>query len=102
MKVSENLGTLFLGIWLIISALFSLASLHVPVVSNLLPLLGLTAGILILLGSIKITKSVGFILLGIWLILRGLMPFIYFNIPYMEYVVDILGIAAGILILLRR
>ena len=102
MKVSENLGTLFLGIWLIVSALFSLANLHVPVVSNLLPLVGLTAGILILLGSIKITKSLGFILLGIWLILRGLMPFVYFHIPYLEYLVDLLGIGAGILILLRR
>ena len=102
MKVSENLGTLFLGIWLIVAAVFSLLNIHNAVVANLLPLIGLVTGILILLGSIKITKSVGFILLGVWLIIRGLMPFVYFHVPYLEYIVDLLGIVAGILIILKR
>ena len=102
MKISENLGILFLGIWLILSGLFSLLNVHVPIMANLLPLLAVIAGLLILLGSVQPARSLGFILLGIWLVLKGLSPFIYVHIPYFAYLVDLLGIVGGILILLRR
>ena len=102
MKLSDNLGTLLLGIWLILTGLLSLLNIYVPILANLLPLLALVAGILILLGSAKLTKSLGFVLLGIWLILRGLSPFLYVGIPYFGVFIDLLALAAGVLILLRR
>ncbi|HEX7723853.1 MAG TPA: hypothetical protein VF397_16950 [Pyrinomonadaceae bacterium] len=48
-------------------------------------------------------KNLGTILLGLWLILTGLLPFL--NIKVSSTVTTglaVLGIAAGILILLRR
>lgn len=102
MKISDNLGTLFLGVWLVSTGSLSLLNLHVPILANLIPLVALVAGLLILLGSVKPTKSLGFVFLGIWLILKGLTPFLYIRIPYFGFLIDFLGIVAGILILLRR
>jgi len=102
MKHSENLTTVLLGIWLIASALISLLSLNSQILFNLVPILALIAGILILLGTIKPNKSLGFLLLACWLILKGLSPFLYVRIPYFGFLVDILSIIAGVLILLKR
>ena len=102
MKHSENITTFLLGFWLIASALVSLLPIHVPIILNLVPILALISGILILLGTIKPNKSLGFLLLACWLILKGLTPFLYVRIPYFGYLVDLLGIIAGILILLKR
>jgi hypothetical protein len=102
MRLSENLGTLLLAVYIILTGLVSLFNLHHPIVANLTPLIALVCGILILLGSVKISKSLGFILLGIWLVLKGLSPFIYVRIPYFGVLVDLLALAAGVLILLRR
>lgn len=102
MKISENIGSLFLSLWLIVSSLISLLNLHVPILANIIPLIAIIAGLLILVGKPQLPKTLGFILLGIWLVLKGLSPFLYVNIPYFSYVVDILAVAAGVLILLKR
>lgn len=102
MKLSQNLGTLLLAIWLIITGLISLLNIHIALLSNLLPLIALITGILLILGSAKFPKSLGVLLLAVWLILKGLSPFLSVHIPYFDYLVNILAIVAGILILLRR
>ncbi len=50
----------------------------------------------------KLTKSLGMLLLGIWLILTGLMQVITLPIPEMGFVMAVLAIVAGIFILLGR
>jgi len=50
----------------------------------------------------KITKNVGLLLLGIWLILTGLLPLIDMASPGMVTVMAVLAIAAGALILVGR
>lgn len=50
----------------------------------------------------KLTKRLGFLLLGIWLIVMGLIPLIYLNISGLDTIMAILAIAAGVLILLER
>lgn len=102
MKISEDLGSLLLGIYLSVSGLLSLSGLHIAVLSNLLPLVALVAGLLLLIGTGKLPKSLGIILLGVWLILKGLLPFIHVGFHYFAFLTDGLAIAAGILILLRR
>jgi hypothetical protein len=47
-------------------------------------------------------KGLGGVLLGIWLIARGLLPYLTFTIPYRETIMSILAVAAGISILLER
>jgi hypothetical protein len=52
------------------------------------------------MANFKVTKSLGMILLGIWLILTGLIPVLKLNISGFPAIMDVLAIAAGVLILL--
>jgi hypothetical protein len=49
----------------------------------------------------KITRNIGFLLLGIWLILMGLAEFVP-AIKGLATILPILAIAAGIFILINR
>ena len=53
--------------------------------------------------NIKVTKNIGMLLLGIWLVVSGLVaivPDVFFN--GLRVIMAILAILAGIFILLRR
>jgi hypothetical protein len=50
--------------------------------------------------KLKVTKSLGMILLGIWLILTGLIPMLKLYFSGMSVIMQILAIAAGVLIVL--
>ena len=48
------------------------------------------------------TKGLGRLLLGIWLIANGLLPFLTIRIPNQGVILAILAVAAGILIIVDR
>jgi hypothetical protein len=50
----------------------------------------------------KVTRSLGMLLLGIWLILSGLIPLLGLSFSGLGMVMAILAVAAGALILLGR
>jgi hypothetical protein len=50
----------------------------------------------------KLTKNLGFLLLGIWLIMTGLISVLSFTFAGLPLVMAVLAIAAGVLILLGR
>ena len=50
----------------------------------------------------RLPKNLGIILLGIWLILWGVLPLLRISFPASQTILELLAIAAGILILLRR
>ncbi len=50
----------------------------------------------------KLTKRIGMLLLGIWLILTGLIALLNFSFAGLGIIMAILVIAAGIFILLER
>ena len=50
----------------------------------------------------KLTKSLGMLSLGIWLILTGLMQVVALPIPEMGSLMALLAIIAGVFILLGR
>ncbi len=111
MKISSNLGMILLAIWLILTGLLPLLRISIPGGETLLAILAIAAGILILLGpsrlaggfkSVQLTRSLGMILLGIWLILVGLLPLLGLNIPAEATILALLAVAAGVLILLGR
>jgi hypothetical protein len=52
--------------------------------------------------NMKLTKSLGMLLLGIWLILTGLIQLLSFSFAGLPIIMAILAIAAGVLILLGR
>ena len=102
MKVSETFGTALLGVWLILTGLISLLPIYIPIVVDVLPLVALIAGILLLITSASLPRSFGVFLLALWLILKGLMPYLLVRVPNPGILTDILAVVAGVLILVRK
>jgi len=50
MKLNRNLGTLLLGIWLVLTALISLIDLRFSGLGTIMSVLALVAGLLIVVG----------------------------------------------------
>ncbi|HEU4682069.1 MAG TPA: hypothetical protein VFS51_10000 [Gemmatimonadales bacterium] len=50
----------------------------------------------------KLTKNLGLLLLGIWLILTGLIPLLNLGLSGLGTLMAILAVAAGALILMGR
>jgi len=50
----------------------------------------------------KLSQDMGMLLLAIWLILKGLMPLLHLSFRNSGTVLDLLAIAAGVLILFDR
>jgi len=50
----------------------------------------------------KITKNIGLLLLGIWLIATGLIPLLSISFSGLSTIMAILAIAAGALIIVGR
>ena len=48
------------------------------------------------------TKNIGFLLLGIWLIMTGLFPLLNFGFSGQGTVMAVLALAAGVLIIAGR
>jgi len=48
------------------------------------------------------TKNLGMLLLGIWLIVTGVLPFLHLDFANMGLVLSVLAIAAGVCVLLGR
>jgi hypothetical protein len=100
----QNWGVILLGVWLIAAGLTSLLGVRFSGGETLLSFLAIAAGALLLIGArkIKLRAGLGLILLSVWLILTGLLPFINLSFPGLEVALAILAIAAGVLLLLKR
>lgn len=99
---SRYLGTILLGIWLILTGLLPLVTIKVPGAEIVLAILAIAAGVLVLLRPGQVSRTLGVILLCAWLILSGLVAITSLAIPGGVLVLGVLAIAAGILILLGR
>lgn len=50
----------------------------------------------------KFTKSIGMLLLGVWLIVHGLQGLVNFNFSGLDTIMGVVAIAAGALILVGK
>jgi hypothetical protein len=50
----------------------------------------------------KRNSKIGWILLGLWLIIRGLIVILQFHITNLDILLAILAVAAGVLIIMDR
>jgi len=50
----------------------------------------------------RLGKNTGLLLLGVWLILSGLLPFLRVSLPHSGTLLPLLAIAAGVLLLVGR
>jgi hypothetical protein len=111
----RNLGILLLAIWLILTGIIPLLGLNFPQSGLLLAILAIAAGVFLLVeargGWVRgrggnrrdwYAGNLGFLLLGIYLILVGILPFLRITAPGLNMILAVLAIAAGLLLLLRR
>ena len=54
------------------------------------------------MAKFKMIKGLGMLLLGVWLIMTGLIPLLNINVSGLPVIMQVLAVAAGFLILLRR
>jgi uncharacterized membrane-anchored protein len=52
--------------------------------------------------SMKLASNTGMLLLGIWLVLTGLTPFLNLNIQALPTLMNVLAVAAGAMILMNK
>ena len=50
----------------------------------------------------RLSTNAGMALLGVWLILTGMHPFLKYGIPYGTTLLPLLAVAAGVLLLTSR
>ncbi len=101
MKKAANI---LLGIWLVLAGLISLGGIRFTGSGTLLAVLGIIAGILLLLADRgeALRSRISAILLGVWLLANGLFTVLNMHFAGSHLVLDVLAVAAGILILIRR
>ncbi len=108
MTINKNAGVVLLSIWLILTGLIGLVGLNFANLGLLMGLLALVAGVVIVLDSSnllrgkKSSRRVGWILLGAWLILTGLLTLVDMAFAGLTLLLGLLALAAGVLILLDR
>jgi hypothetical protein len=100
----RKLAIPLLAIYLIVAGLLPLIKVDLPFASLIISVLAIAAGVLLLLGGAQFrsTRNLGSILLAIWLILVGILPLLNISFPSQDILLALLGIAAGVLLLLRR
>jgi hypothetical protein len=91
-----------LSIWLIATGLLALGNFGFSGVGLVLNLLAIAAGGLILLQGETWSAKIGMLLLGVWLVARGLLALVGFSLQGIGPITNVLAIAAGVLILLDR
>lgn len=101
MKIVENLGVLFLGIWLIARSVFTLFPLELPRSELYLGIAAVLAGVFLFfrLRDAKPLIAVATLLLCLFLILSGLTVVLRVNIPVSGTLLAILGALSGLFFL---
>lgn len=96
-------GMLVLAIWLIAIGLFPLLGIRFQGSEAILAIVGIIAGLLILIDQkgVKLGSNIGMLLLSAWLILAGVVNLVSVRgLP--TTLLAVLALGAGILLLLRR
>lgn len=100
--LTKRIALIVLSVWLILTGLFSLAGAGFSGAGLILNLLAIAAGVLILLQTDSWSARIGMILLGAWLVARGLLGVVDIGVQGIGMIMDLLAIAAGVLILVER
>ena len=100
----DRLAIIFLAAWLILVGLMPLVGMGLPFSSEIVIILAILAGIFLLIGlrGAKAFGRIGQILLAIWLIATAAVPMLNLDLPGAGIVLAILGIVAGVFIIIDR
>ena len=108
MNLTKNAGALLLAIWLILTGLIELFGLSFANLVLIMALIALAAGVVIVLESSNLLKGrktsrrIGWLLLGLWLLLTGLLALVDLTFAGQAVLLGLLALGAGVLILMDR
>lgn len=109
----RRFGVILLSIWLILTGLLPFLDVNLPNIGLVLAILAIAAGVFLLVEGWgagapagrrrwRYRVSPGVLLLAVYLILVGILPFLNISLPGINLILAILAIAAGVLLLVWR
>lgn len=100
----KNLGSFLLGLWLIVTGLLVFRGNTLYGLEKIVPFIAIAAGIFLFIEKRKsrLSKDLGILLLIIWLIVSGTLDALSYSHSLIEMGLTLLGIIAGILIILKK
>jgi hypothetical protein len=104
-RFTRNVGTLLVSVWLIVNGVTLLIpELIFSQLAPILVLLVLAGGAFIMVEALArgLGDHLGAFLLGVFLIASNVLPLLQVTAPFLYTVAFVIGIAAGVLILLKR
>lgn len=104
MNIANNAGLILLAIWLVASGLITVFDFKFLYSNLVMAIIAILSGILILfrIRDPRASINLGLLLLSVWLILTGLFGLLSVSFPAGTVVMAVLGLAAGVLLLLGQ
>jgi hypothetical protein len=98
----KYIGLVLLAVWLITQGLENLFEFYFPHEDKILPAINLIAGVILLMYAIKLKHGdIGLFLLGCWAFLSSSLFLFHYSFFYSNIITHVLGVAAGIMLIMR-
>ena len=99
----KYIGLVLLAFWLILQGLEGFFEFYIPHEEKILPIINITAGLILLFQAIKLKHGdVGVFLLGCWAVLNSTLFLFHTSFFYSNTIVNLLGVVAGIMLILKK
>jgi hypothetical protein len=102
----QKAGIVLLSVWLILAHLVPVLDINIPNLDRILTLVGLIAGGTLMIGFVPMSKAkrrsrraTGLLLLGAWLMLVNLLPFLGIELGNGALILNVMAVAAGVFLL---
>jgi hypothetical protein len=94
-------GLIGLAIWLILQALETLFKFSFKYDDKILPAINLLAGFILFLYTVKLRRGeIGLFVLGLWATFQSSLFLFHYTFPYSNLMANVLGMLAGILLMI--
>lgn len=98
----KYIGLVLLALWLIAQGLEGIFDFFFPHEEKILPIINFIAGLILLGYAVKLKHGdLGLFVLGLWSALRSGFFLFHYSFNHSNTILDVLGIVAGILLLIR-
>lgn len=105
----QKVGVVLLSIWLILANVTPVLDVNIPNLDSLLAVVGIAAGVALLVGFAPMEKgkrrsrrAIGLLLLGAWLVLMNILPLLGAELGRLSLVLNVLAVLAGVFLLLDQ
>lgn len=96
-------GLVLLGLWLTAQGLEGIFEFYFPHEDKILPVINLLAGLILSGYAIKLKHGdIGLFLLGCWATLNSGLFLFHYSFHYSNTIIHVLGIAAGMMLILKK